>query len=112
MARFYASIQGHRGEATRMGHQDITGHIRGWRLGARVDMKRADDSRDRCTVTLTGGSGGRANLPYVQLTAEDTADNGLSVTIEAGAHNRIEVGADGSVTVNGVRFDALGSRVA
>jgi len=39
MARFYASIQGNRGEATRMGTptSGISGHVRGWNVGVRVE---------------------------------------------------------------------------
>ena len=63
MARFYASIQGNRGEATRMGHNGITGHIRGWDVGVRVDGSPflADRERDYFCVYVTGGSNGRTN---------------------------------------------------
>lgn len=35
----------------------ITGHIRGWNVGARVIMSVDEDGKDICTITLTGGSG-------------------------------------------------------
>ena len=60
MARFYADIQGNRGEATRMGtaSSGMSGHVRGWSLGARVEMDTDSEGRDRLTVYRTGGSNG------------------------------------------------------
>ncbi len=57
MAQFYAAIQGNRGEATRMGTKSsgISGHIRGWNIGARVVMEHID-GKDVCRVYRTGGS--------------------------------------------------------
>lgn len=61
MSRYYASIQGERGEATRQGHRTISGHIRGWNLGVRVDGYSVDDS-DAFDVFLTSGSNGGYTL--------------------------------------------------
>lgn len=57
MSQFYASIQGNRGEATRMGSKasGITGHVRGWDVGARVDGYVKGES-DVVAVRATGGS--------------------------------------------------------
>lgn len=61
MSRFYATIQGGRGAASRQGHTSsgITGHIRGWRSGVRV-WGHDRDGVDVFHVTLTGGSAGAA----------------------------------------------------
>ena len=56
MSRFYASIQGHRGKATRQGHNEITGHIRGWQSGVRVDGFDAH-GLDAFKIFVTSGSG-------------------------------------------------------
>ena len=66
MAQFYASIQGNRGEATRMGTKasGIDGHIRGWHVGCRV-VCRHIDGKDVVSVYKTSGSsygGGREEL--------------------------------------------------
>jgi archaellum component FlaG (FlaF/FlaG flagellin family) len=60
MARFYADIQGNRGEATRMGTtaSGMSGHVRGWNIGARVVMDVTQSGEDRVTVYLTSGSNG------------------------------------------------------
>ena len=61
MARFYASIQGNRGEATRTGSASsgIEGHIRGWNLGAKVEMfTDPETGRDRLVIYRTSGSNG------------------------------------------------------
>lgn len=60
MSRFYGSIQGSRGPATRVGTQPsgMTGHIRGWHNGAKVHMDTTSSDHDRCTVALTAGSNG------------------------------------------------------
>lgn len=60
MSRFYAAIQGNRGEATRMGtpNSGIAGHIRGWDVGVRVNGDTEGDS-DVFQVFATGGSNGK-----------------------------------------------------
>ncbi len=67
MARFYAEIQGNRGDATRMGSaaSGIYSHTRGWHTGARVDVDdingtlvAEDGTGDRVDVKRTGGSNG------------------------------------------------------
>ena len=60
MSRFYASIQGSRGEATRQGHKYINGHVRGWDVGIRVTGRASweSDDQDEFVVYLTSGSGG------------------------------------------------------
>jgi hypothetical protein len=59
MSNFYASIQGHRGQATRQGHKHINGHIRGWHVGVRV-VGRKDEKTGKNTFVVykTGGSSG------------------------------------------------------
>ena len=60
MARYYASIYGNRGVATRMGTSSsgIHGHIRGWNIGVKVDCHPDPDNpkRDVCEIYETGGS--------------------------------------------------------
>lgn len=58
MAHFYGSMQGSRGEATRMGTKNsgITAHIRGWDIGANVDVRTDSNGNDVVTVFLTHGS--------------------------------------------------------
>lgn len=59
MAHFYAEIQGNRGTVTRMGTKSsgLTCHIRGWDIGARVDMDvNPETGEDRVTVYRTAGS--------------------------------------------------------
>lgn len=67
MSRFYANIQGSRGEATRQGttKSGIKGHIRGWDIGVRVDCFPDKDGNDTCTVILTGGSNGEHKSRYI-----------------------------------------------
>jgi len=59
-SRFYASIQGSRGEATRQGTpaSGMYGHIRGWDIGCRVGMATNTHDRDMVSIDLTGGSNG------------------------------------------------------
>ena len=60
MSRFYASIQGNRGKATRQGHASsgITGHVRGWDIGGRVTMEVDEQGRDVVIFEVTHGSNG------------------------------------------------------
>lgn len=57
MAQFYASIQGNRGEATRMGTKKsgIYGHIRGWHSGGRVECDINEKGQDVVSIYATHG---------------------------------------------------------
>lgn len=59
MAQFYAAIQGHRGEASRLGTKQsgISGHIRGWNVGVAVYISHVD-GKDVVSVYRTTGSNG------------------------------------------------------
>jgi hypothetical protein len=64
MAQFYASIRGNRSERTCMGSKNsgISGHIRGWNIGAKVWISHNDQTeKDEVTVYKTGGSNGATN---------------------------------------------------
>ena len=59
MSQFYASIQGNRGMATRQGTKNsgISGHIRGWQVGAEVRCYHDEETGlDTVVVYKTGGS--------------------------------------------------------
>jgi len=61
MAQFYASIEGNRGPATRMGSKDsgIHGHLRGWSVGAKVNVWHDEKTgHDYVEVYATSGSNG------------------------------------------------------
>ena len=67
MSRFYASIQGSRGEATRQGtiESGIVGHIRGWGIGAKVVCLVNADGQDEVRVYKTGGSNGHTGTELI-----------------------------------------------
>jgi hypothetical protein len=74
MARFYAEIQGSRGEASRIGDRSsgMWGYVRGWHVGAEVRMHAGakDATLDDCaTIHATDGSAGyaRREIGTVQL---------------------------------------------
>lgn len=56
MAHFYGEIQGNRGEATRLGSKasGFHGHLRGWNVGAFVELVHVD-GKDVVRVYRTGG---------------------------------------------------------
>lgn len=58
MAHFYATIQGNRGQASRMGtaKSGMTAHIRGWDTGVRVYLWVGRDGKDKVSVQRTSGS--------------------------------------------------------
>jgi len=58
MSRFYGSIEGNRGMATRQGtaSSGMYGHIRGWHIGASVVCYENEKGEDCVRVQLTGGS--------------------------------------------------------
>ena len=74
MSRFYASIQGNRGEATRQGTSSsgIYGHIRGWDIGAKVECYVNSSGDDVVRVYLTSGStGDRSSKHLGDFTRKD-----------------------------------------
>lgn len=61
MSRFYASIEGNRGRATRQEtpNSGIQGHIRGWHVGAKVFCYvDPETGKDVVQVYSSGGSNG------------------------------------------------------
>jgi hypothetical protein len=74
MAQYYADIQGNRGEATRMGTKNsgLSGHIRGWDVGARVTMRWNElKEEDEVSIELTGGSNGGRSVNLGTFTHRD-----------------------------------------
>ena len=63
MSRFYGNLKGSRREATRQGtsQSGISGHIRGWNTGVRVEIYDAN-GKDVVRIFRTDGSrGGGSN---------------------------------------------------
>ena len=86
MSHFYLSGQGSRGETTRCGTKNsgISGHIRGWRAGVRVEGNSRGDN-DEFLVYKTGGSNGYGESEYIGKVVED--DSGKSIFIPAREKN-------------------------
>ena len=62
MAQFKADIKGSRGSVSRLGGKTsgITGHIRGWESGIRIEGHHDEDLGDIFMVYQTSGSGFKA----------------------------------------------------
>lgn len=58
MSQFYAEIKGNRKAVTRGGSKasGITGHVRGWNAGIRIEGKHYEDLGDVFLVFSTSGS--------------------------------------------------------
>jgi len=80
MAQFYASIQGNRGSASRLGTKQsgISGHIRGWNVGAQVEINH-ENGKDVVRVYATNGSAGHLRTLIAEF-SEDTFASLSSVT--------------------------------
>ena len=59
MAQFKADIKGSRGSVSRLGGKTsgITGHIRGWESGIRIEGHHDEDLGDIFMIYQTSGSG-------------------------------------------------------
>ncbi len=80
MSRFYGSLKGHRGEASRPGtaKSGLEGHIRGWHIGARVFVSVGSEDQDMVTVYATSGSNQQANdVKIAELTEADFNNPGF-----------------------------------
>ena len=63
MSRFYGSLQGSRGVATRCGTKNsgIEAHVRGWDVGVRAIVNECNKcGGDQVQVYATGGSNGNS----------------------------------------------------
>lgn len=69
MAHFRATIQGARGEASRLGHKEIEASINGWDAGVRVYGVKGETG-DVFTVYATGGSNGNGTRKLVAVVRE------------------------------------------
>ena len=58
MSRFYGTVHSssYKTVASRRGHSDVNGHIRGWYAGVKVHGYRATDDSDEFQIYLTSGS--------------------------------------------------------
>jgi hypothetical protein len=72
MARFRATVQGNRSEASRLGYNNIKSRTNGWGLGVEVNGYINDNGEDAFEVTLTSGSGADSKTkPLGQFTRKD-----------------------------------------
>lgn len=96
MSRYYAEIKGNRGAATRQGtkRSGVYGNIRGWNIGAAVEVfpDPTDDDLDCVRVHITGGS----NQP-LGLTLIEIREDGLLLYSADGETigKSIQIGRDG-----------------
>lgn len=60
MSHFYGQMKGNRSEVTRQGTKDsgMVAHLRGWGIGARVELIVNADGLDEVRVYSTAGSDG------------------------------------------------------
>ena len=69
MSRFYGDLKGGRGEATRQGTKSsgISGHLRGWHIGARVIVapQGENEAVDEVALLKTGGSSCSSTEGYI-----------------------------------------------
>ena len=75
MSRFYGSLQGSRGAATRQGDAEsgISCHVRGWDIGIEVRGYVNEEGQDEFRVFITGGSNRRtADKLVLEVSAEHT----------------------------------------
>lgn len=60
MARFYGTLKGQRGEASRLGTtaSGLRASARGWDIGGDVEINAGSDERDTVSLAISGGSNG------------------------------------------------------
>jgi hypothetical protein len=71
MAQFLGSVQGQRGEATRLGSKSsgLTARVNGWHVGVRVEASH-EDGKDVFRIYRTGGSSGFASQLIAEFSEE------------------------------------------
>ena len=74
MARFRGTVRGRRGQASRLGYQNLDVSANGWDVGADVELSRVDDTHDQLNIYITGGSN-RSRSPR-RIAKVTQVDNG------------------------------------
>ena len=85
MGHFYGTIQGHRGEGSRLGTQEsgLDGHLRGWGLGCRVELHYNKITKgDEVSIYLTSGSNGGKSSIKLGTFREADLDKNITVKIK------------------------------
>ena len=69
MSRFYGTVHSSNFKtvASRRGHTDVNGHIRGWDSGVKVHGYKATDDSDVFQIYITSGSGDSRRDRYLGL---------------------------------------------
>jgi hypothetical protein len=103
MSRFYGTMQGSRGETSRQGTaaSGLSGHIRGWNVGGRVEM-RADGEEDTAELFVTRGSNGYTSELIAQAHTDENGSTRVTVPkwLVQKIKNAETVTPDGAVTIN------------
>ena len=82
MSRFRGTVEGGRGQASRLGHRYITTDTNGWNLGVNVDGGPGRDvdhpqiGIDHFTVYVTGGSNESSRSHRIAQVEEIVAEDG------------------------------------
>lgn len=68
MSRFYATVNGQsKTTATKCGNKQsgMYAHIRGWNIGATIDLMVDSDNEDILCIEITGGSNNAATKKFI-----------------------------------------------
>ncbi len=76
MAQFRGTVQGQRGEVSRLGSKSsgLTVEGNGWGIGARIELSHNEAGEDVVQVYRTGGSNARAHEQLICEFTEDRID--------------------------------------
>ena len=121
MARFYAVVQGSRGEASRCGDKSMAAVAGGAKIGAKVFCGYWDDGSDFARVAVTDGwygAGRECTLGYFTAADMDVLtapEQDIGATIRAYLHDMagaqvftpFSEWAKTQKTVFGVRYDSI-----
>lgn len=97
MARFYGEVKGAAATtASRIGHEMMTAHIRGWNLGAKITISVNEKGQDELVIQVTGGSNNpeSGNVIY----HDSTKDDGKLLAV--GSEIRIVLAPKGNINLN------------
>lgn len=83
MARYRGTIQGARGEVSRLGHRSMVAQVNSWHAGIKVEVEPTPcDGRDQYDIRLTGGSGCSGRSIYI-MTVRELPGGGFEVRMPA-----------------------------
>lgn len=114
MAKLYGSVQGNRGEATRLGNGRLTARAQGWDSGVTVEAFATSPELREYIISENGGSNGTGGSFALGKIEQDVASGRVRLALSsalAEALNALLIELNPSVDISEAFLFSMGDRV-